>query len=111
MRDSGRLQFMHQVGVPTRCAAGVAEVGGALGGLKCRPDHRHSEIARHLGNLWLFTIIKSAIHETQRRNLLGTGTTYMYFNLAVVLAQCQLLLRAKVLVTEENNTPFRDEQG
>jgi hypothetical protein len=51
--DAGRLQLVHQITVPSRCPAGVPEVGLALLCLQVRPDDSDPELTRDLWDLRL----------------------------------------------------------
>lgn len=53
MRNAGGLGFVHEVRVPARGAAGVAEGGGGVGGLEGGPDYGHAGYAGDLGDLGL----------------------------------------------------------
>jgi hypothetical protein len=80
---------MHEIGMPARGTARLPEAGAALRivDLQVGPHDRDARNARHLGNL--------------RVDL----------DLAVMFAECPLLLRRDVLVAQEDDAALGDEQA
>lgn len=103
MCDARRLTLMNQIGVPTRSTARVSEVGSSFSCLQSRPDHRDAFDARDLRYLRLCL----CQHMDSR---ICSASTYVNFNLSIMLAKLLLLLGRNVLITEEDNTSFGDQQ-
>ena len=56
VRHAGGLLFVHEIRVPARGAAGLAEAGFYFGRLEGWPDYRDARDTGDLGDLWLYSI-------------------------------------------------------